>query len=269
MKVVHMNTIPSLDKDALLLRRIGYGNSITELLELNSVGYSSYLEKQLHPDFEPEESIINLYPVFAKNIKKLSKLFVKKEKLKEHIKSYTKAVYSKKYFSNSQLEEKMIEFWTDHFNITGNFGKDGILKIIDDKEVVRKNALGNFKDLLSASSKSPAMIKYLNNDKNISGQANENYAREIMELHTLGVEGGYSEDDIKEAARCFTGYNYKKPTKKNRKQPVSFHFNDKLHDKNPKSFIGYNVNHGQDVVDVLSEMPQTAYFVCEKLCKFL
>ena len=162
----------------------------------------------------------------------------------------------------------MIEFWTDHFNITGNFGKDGILKIIDDKEVVRKNALGNFKDLLSASSKSPAMIKYLNNDKNISGQANENYAREIMELHTLGVEGGYSEDDIKEAARCFTGYNYKKPTKKNRKQPVSFYFNDKLHDKNPKSFIGYNVNHGQDVVDVLSEMPQTAYFVCEKFCKF-
>ena len=61
-----MNTIPSLDKDALLLRRIGYGNSITELLELNSVGYSSYLEKQLHPDFESEESIINLYPVFAK-----------------------------------------------------------------------------------------------------------------------------------------------------------------------------------------------------------
>src|SRR4030067_3565361 len=101
----------------------------------------------------------------------------------------------------------MVEFWTDHFNIAIDKGECWLLKTIDDREVIRSHALGNFRDLLWASAHSPAMLVYLDNQANLKGAPNENYARELMELHTLGVDGGYGQTDVMELSRSLTGWS--------------------------------------------------------------
>src|SRR5262249_46230300 len=109
-------------------------------------------------------------------------------------------------YSQRQLYERMVEFWTNHFNIFQ--AKDGVkaIKTVDDREVIRQHALGKFPDLLVASAHSGAMMVYLDNYLNVVGAPQENYARELLELHTLGVHGGYTESDVKEVARCLTGW---------------------------------------------------------------
>ncbi len=104
----------------------------------------------------------------------------------------------------------MVEFWTDHFNIYVAKGDCWFLKVVDDREVVRKHALGNFRDLLLASAHSPAMLVYLDNQANEKAAPNENYGREVMELHTLGVGSGYTQEDVMQLARCLTGWGVKR-----------------------------------------------------------
>ena len=106
-------------------------------------------------------------------------------------------------FSKRELYEVMVGFWTDHFSIYHFKDECEFLKTVDDREVIRPHALGKFYDILNASAHSPAMLYYLDNVVNEKSHPNENYAREIMELHTLGVDGGYTEQDIQEVARCF------------------------------------------------------------------
>src|SRR6185436_18146149 len=106
-------------------------------------------------------------------------------------------------FSRRQLYERIVEFWSDHFNIA--FTKVGYLKVVDDRDVIRKYALGRFRDLLMATAKSPAMLAYLDQTQSRRGAPNENYARELMELHTVGVDGGYTQTDVSDLARVLTG----------------------------------------------------------------
>ena len=109
------------------------------------------------------------------------------------------ATVGRALLSKRQLYEAMVEFWSDHFHIyirKNQFTPP--LKLIDDREVIRPNALGTFRDLLYASARSPAMLVYLDNVRNVKDAPNENYARELMELHTLGVDGGYTQQDVEE-----------------------------------------------------------------------
>src|SRR5262249_8757744 len=99
------------------------------------------------------------------------------------------ATLLRQLYSKRQLYEVMVEFWSDHFNIYFDKGNEFFLKTVDDREVIRKHALGNFRDILWASAHSPAMLVYLDNQANVKGTPNENYARELMELHTLSVNG--------------------------------------------------------------------------------
>ncbi len=108
-------------------------------------------------------------------------------------------------YSQRQLYERMVGFWSDHFSVFHFKGEVSLLKTVEDREVIRPYALSSFGGLLRASAHSPAMLVYLDNILNHRDRPNENYAREIMELHTLGVDGGYTEEDIREVARCFTG----------------------------------------------------------------
>ncbi len=179
-----------------------------------------------------------------------------------------RAVYSKR-----QLLERIVEFWTDHFNVFGSADDTWLLKPVDDRDVVRAHALGRFSDLLHASAKSPAMLAYLDNDTNTVGSAQENYAREVMELHTLGVSGPYTEDDVREVARCFTGWSYVKSW-----QPGTygtFVFRRADHDNGEKQVLGATlpagggISDGETVLDMLASHPSTIDFVTRKLARWL
>ncbi len=158
--------------------------------------------------------------------------------------------------SKAQLREKMSFFWHGHFSCrTRNafYSQDLV-------NITRTNALGNFGDLLRAVSKSPAMLQFLNNQQNRKGRPNENFAREVMELFTLG-RGNYTENDVKEGARSFTGWGFGRTGE--------FNFRKNLHDDGEKSFLGQKGNfNGDDIIDILLKNEQTAKFVTKKIYKY-
>jgi uncharacterized protein (DUF1800 family) len=132
--------------------------------------------------------------------------------------------------------------------------------------VIRRHALGKFRDLLFATARSPAMLYYLDNASNVAGHPNENYARELLELHTLGVDGGYTEADVKEVARAFTGWTVHDGT------ADGFYFDPSAHDQEPKTLLGHQLPAGRGIEDglhvlsILANHPTTARFLCRKLC---
>lgn len=168
-------------------------------------------------------------------------------------------------YSAHQLYEKMVHFWNDHFSIYYFKDRTANLQTIDDREVIRPHALGNFGDMLRASAHSPAMLVYLDNVANEKSHPNENYAREIMELHTLGVDGAYTEDDVLEVARCFTGWSVGDNGR--------FVYRPEWHDEGEKVVLGHVIpaNGGQSdgdiVLDILIEHTDTAHYVTTKLLR--
>ncbi len=145
----------------------------------------------------------------------------------------TEAKLFRAIYSNRQLEEVLTDFWYNHFNVFLDKGADRYMVTTYERDVIRPHVLGHFKDLLLATAQSPAMLFYLDNwqsrgtDPKANRAANrqglnENYGRELMELHTLGVDGGYTQQDVTEVARCFTGWTIREP-----QQGGGFEFNDK------------------------------------------
>jgi uncharacterized protein (DUF1800 family) len=149
-----------------------------------------------------------------------------------------RAVYSRR-----QLFEVMVSFWTDHLNINIEKGDCIYLKPHDDREVIRRHALGRFRDLIRASATSPAMLVYLDGKENTrardSDVPNENYARELLELHTLGVHGGYSQADVFEVARCLTGWR-----RTGMRKGTVYHDRN-MHDDGAKRVLGHAIPAGQ------------------------
>jgi uncharacterized protein (DUF1800 family) len=154
------------------------------------------------------------------------------------------------------LKEKMTLFWHGHFACRSNnpyFAQQL-------NNIQREHALGNFKQLLIAVSQSPAMLDYLNNQQNRKGRPNENFSRELMELFTMG-RGNYSERDVKEAARAFTGWSYNKEGQ--------FEFKHQFHDEKEKTFMGKTgLWDGEAIINLILEKPETAVFICRKLYTF-
>jgi uncharacterized protein (DUF1800 family) len=180
-------------------------------------------------------------------------------------------------YSNRQLEELLSDFWFNHFNVYLDKGADHFLITEYERDVIRPHVLGRFRDLLAATAKSPAMLFYLDNwQSRAPGQAgrgkrapsglNENYGRELMELHTLGVDGGYSQHDVTEVARCFTGWTIDQPG-----QGGPFTFNPRMHDQGEKTVLGFRIaagggiEDGEKVLDILARHPSTAHFISRKL----
>ncbi len=184
--------------------------------------------------------------------------------------------------SNRQLEEQMVDFWYNHFNVFLEKGADRYLVPTYEREAIRPHVLGKFRDLLEATAKSPAMLFYLDNWESVGsapaqrrGNAkrpvrglNENYARELMELHTLGVDGGYTQKDVTEVARCFTGWTIRQP-----RQGGDFFYNDRVHDKGEKTVLGVKIpagggqNDAEKVLDILARHPAAARFISKKLAQ--
>ena len=210
-------------------------------------------------------------------------------------------------YSERQLDEVMTDFWFNHFNVFLGKGPDRYLLTAYERDVIRPHALGKFKDLLAATAKSPAMLFYLDNwlsvgphsemalgmpqragsyrrgpfgipvyrppnpnaqqKKNKREGLNENYARELMELHTLSVNGGYSQKDVTEVAKVFTGWTLKQP-----RQGGGFEFNPRTHEPGPKYVLGkvikeHGEREGEQVLEMLAKSPQTAHFISLKLAE--
>jgi len=228
----------------------------------------------------------------------------------------TRAVYSER-----QLEEEMVDFWYNHFNVFAAKGADRWLITSYERDAIRPHAMGKFRDLLEATAKSPAMMFFLDNwlsadpagwakmqqgqqqrrdmrqqrlggpfgggpfgrprfpqgqsgpangnpnDANAKGRQkqnrglNENYGRELMELHTLGVDGGYTQDDVINVAKAFTGWTIEKP-----QRDPEFFFNDVLHDHTTKTVLGHQIHgggmkDGEEVLDILARDPHTAHHI--------
>jgi uncharacterized protein (DUF1800 family) len=179
-------------------------------------------------------------------------------------------------YSNRQLEEVLTDFWYNHFNVFLDKGADRYMVTAYERDVIRPHVLGHFHDLLLATAQSPAMLFYLDNwqsrgptprpnARNQQG-LNENYGRELMELHTLGVDGGYTQQDVTEVARCFTGWTIREPNKGG-----GFEFNDKIHDNGEKHVLGVTIHagggmgDGLKVLDILAHHPSTAHFISKSL----
>src|SRR3989442_425747 len=228
-------------------------------------------------------------------------------------------------YSERQLQEVMVDFWTNHFNVFAGKGADRWLLISYDRDTIRPNTLGKFYDLLLADAKSPAMLFYLDNFQSVSPNAqlpqirpnaaqnprrdlpmsnnpqqqrpqqqqqrrgiNENYARELMELHTLGVDGGYTQKDVQEVARCFTGWTIIAPRGAGaaaqgvmngpmgdmlRTKAGTFIFRPGVHDNGEKIVLGHKIpagggeKDGLMVLDILAHHPATAKFIATKLVR--
>ena len=210
----------------------------------------------------------------------------------------TRAVYSER-----QLQQVMDDFWLNHFNVFAGKGEVKWYLTSHERDVIQPHALGKFKDLVTATAKSPAMLFYLDNYLSADPKAaqrlaaqramrqmprggrrpsapantqkskkqerglNENYGRELMELHTLGVDGGYTQKDVTEVARCFTGWSIEKP-----REIAVFKFDEKLHDPDVKVVLGKKIHSGgmkdgEQVIELLSRNPNTAKFISTKLAR--
>ena len=181
-------------------------------------------------------------------------------------------------YSSRQLDEVLTDFWFNHFNVYLDKGADRYLVTEYERDVIRPHVLGKFKDLLTATAKSPAMLFYLDNWQSVGPNApqlrgkkgarglNENYGRELLELHTLGVDGGYTQHDVTEAARCFTGWTILQP-----QRGGEFAFNQRVHDEGEKTVLGVKIpagggmSDGEKVLDIVAHHPATAHFISKKL----
>ena len=182
-------------------------------------------------------------------------------------------------YSPAQLQEQLTWFWTNHFNVHAR--KGDLRAMVGDYEerAIRAHALGRFRDLLGATAHHPAMLRYLDNERNADGHINENYARELMELHTLGVEGGYTQRDVQELARILTGVGVNVDRPAPRLKPALagqyvrdglFEFNPRRHDYGDKQFLGHTIRGRglaelDEALDILARHPATARHVSREL----
>jgi uncharacterized protein (DUF1800 family) len=197
-------------------------------------------------------------------------------------------------YSERQLSEQLDDFWFNHFNVWAQKDLDRYYIVQYEREAIRPHVLGKFRDLLESTSHSPAMLFYLDNWQSVDPRAfekrptpgrlgarpspqqqglgpkrglNENYGRELLELHTLGVDGGYTQHDVIDAARCFTGWTIRTPRDK-----PEFLFDDRLHDPDVKKIMGKKIHaggikDGEKLLDLLDKHPSTARFISTKLAR--
>ena len=242
---------------AHLMRRAGFGDTREELEERVSRGYGAVVEELLHPERQPaidEELLYRYFPGYegagAPPINQANWVY--------------RMINTKR-----PLEEKMALFWHQLF-ATANSKVDNPPELTRQIAIFREHGLGTYRDLLVEVAKSPAMIFWLDNHGNRDGAINENWGRELLELFSLGV-GNYSEDDIKEAARAFTGWTIapKIPRNPYGRFHWQFEYKPENHDGREKTFLGHTGNfNGEDIVDIIVDQPATARFLARHIYRF-
>ena len=293
-----------------VLNRLGYGPRPGDLERVKRIGLARYIERQLDPasiDDARVEQALAAYPVLTMPAaelvrgyprptppeipkggademrpKAITEAFPAERRPYRTTEAMQAAKLTRAIGSERQLQEVMVDFWFNHFNVYAQKGAVQWMVPAYEGEAIRPHALGRFRNLLMATARHPAMLFYLDNwvsthadfialagpYKGTRRGLNENYGRELMELHTLGVDGGYTQADVTEVARCFTGWSIDRPD-----QGGGFIFRPRAHDRGAKRVLGQIIPAGGDVtdgvrvIDILSRHPSTARFVSTKLVR--
>ncbi len=292
---------PEIDPVSHAINRLTFGARPGDHAHVTALGVEAFIEEQLAPkriedalcervmrhEFEsladPEGTLFprtgdtrdplqQIFPAMKDKGARVSHLYEFKDKVL--LDDLTRATLLRAVLSERQLYEVMVQFWTDHFNIDPSKAEAKWLKAADDRDVIRAHALGNFREMLRASAVSPAMLWYLDGRVNRRTKAeekpNENYARELLELHTLGVHGGYTQQDVMEVARCLTGWTVR-DKRKFFKGRVEFHVRE--HDDGAKRVLGTEIPAGlgardiDRVLEIVVAHPSTATHIAWKLCR--
>ncbi len=294
--------------DLAFIERVTWGANESTAAGFAALGRDRWLERQLHPgpkDRLPAaaEDQINALPVATRPLAEIAFPLTAQQRNANQIpdpeqkrilqqahqqalnelgrQAQTRSLLRDLY-SEDQLREKMTWFWFNHFNV--HLAKSDIRETVGDyEEQLHRHALGRFRDLLRATATHPAMLRYLDNAENAKGHINENYAREIMELHTMGVGSGYSQEDVQELARVLTGVGVNfQPVDANAPKPPPqpdhirnglFEFNPARHDYGVKHLLGHTVEgrgfpEVEEALDILSRHPATATHVCRQIATY-
>ena len=264
--------------------RLTFGARAGDLEQFRSLGRQRWVEQQLHPDRIPEN------PQLETRLQPLTSLWINPAELQQQLtgttgeqrviaQDLTEAKLLRAVYSNRQLFELLDDFWYNHFNVFLNKGADRYYVAAYERDVIRPHVLGKFYDLLLATAQSPAMLFYLDNWQSAGPDSaaarrsrrrglNENYGRELLELHTLGVNGGYTQQDVINVARCFTGWTIASP-----REGGGFVYKDRWHDKGQKVVLGHvikpggGMDDGLRVLAILAQQPATAHFISVELAQ--
>jgi len=254
-----------------VLNRVAFGPRPGDVARVAAIGAAAYIEEQLADRMDEDPAVgwrVNALEVQQDEQDApdaLSSLSDDQLLTETQQAALLRAVYSR-----HQLREVLADFWTNHFNIYALKNEGRVLIPSDTERVLRPHLLGTFRDLLVASAHSPAMLAYLDNSQNRRGVANENYARELLELHTLGVKSGYTQRDIQAVARCFTGWTVTTGFARGQ-----FAYEPDLHDNSRKAIPFLHLTIAPDggerdaetVLEHLAAHPATARFISRKLCR--
>ncbi|MEG5062475.1 DUF1800 domain-containing protein [Microcoleus sp. B3-A4] len=285
-----------------LLNRISFGPRLGDIEKVRSRGTENYIQQQLSPETIPEPPNLTTRINSLETLQKTpAELFVEygrppvqngqkprpeairaaRQKSRIILQQAVIARLLRAAESPRQLQEVMVDFWYNHFNVYSDKGLDRLWVGAYELEAIRPYALGKFRELLGATSRHPAMLYYLDNWQNTAPQSsgvqgrfqglNENYARELIELHTLGVNGGYTQQDVIALARIFTGWGFSPRSGQN--DGYSFYFDAKRHDFSDKVFLGQTIKgsgetEGEQALNILAKSPATAKHVSYKLAQY-
>ncbi|WP_228530812.1 MULTISPECIES: DUF1800 family protein [Myxococcaceae] len=293
---------PPFDAERALhaLERLAYGPSARDLEAVRRVGVDAWVDGQLRPGGAPPPALaarLAAFPTLAQSPQQLLESFPPRgaaaerdgeeggrarlpweERPRRIVEELATAKLVRAVESERPLEEVLVDFWFNHFNVSADKGAVRWLVTSYERDAIRPHVYGKFRDLLGAVAHHPAMLFYLDNWQSTRegfarGGAraptglNENYARELLELHTLGVDGGYTQQDVREVARCFTGWSLRAP----RREPA-FVFRAAAHDPGAKRVLGHEIDaggarDGEAVLDLLARQPATAHLVALKLAR--
>ncbi|AKQ63564.1 putative SIGNAL PEPTIDE PROTEIN [Myxococcus hansupus] len=293
-----------------VLRRLAFGPSAQSLAEMRRLGVEGWMASQLArpgAPLPPElDAKLQALPTLTMSMAELARDYPPKKQREQALLDgrelqrparigleQSAAKLLRAVESPNQLEEVLVDFWFNHFNVSADKGAVRWMVTSYERDAIRPNVFGNFRELLGATARHPAMLFYLDNwrstrdgmPERMSRDAlmeddeapeptepkpglNENYARELLELHTLGVEGGYTQQDVREVARCFTGWSIRQP----RKAPAFF-FRRRAHDAEDKQVLGQRIPgsrseaDGEHVLDLLARHPSTARHVATRLAR--
>jgi uncharacterized protein (DUF1800 family) len=293
---------PANPKVIHLLNRLSLGIRPGEIEQVQKLGVDKYIQQQLNPESIAEPAIltdrlskldtINLSPVELfqrynpnRQVDIQSPIPGDQKVLRQQARQVTNQAIEarlwRSIYSQRQLNEVMVDFWYNHFNVHAEKGIDKLWVGAYEQQAIRPYAMGKFRDLLGATARHPAMLFYLDNWRNSvpnsnqkqkNAGINENYARELMELHTLGVDGGYKQADVIALAKIFTGWGFKQPGQKV-PDGYSFYFNRNRHESSDKILLNQNIagagiEEGEQALDILSKHPSTARQISFKLAQY-
>jgi uncharacterized protein (DUF1800 family) len=264
--VLPQTTSTAGEATARLLGRAGFGWSSAGAVQVARLRFDGWVAAQLEPRSIPDpecDAWCARSPAAGASAAEIRQAF------EAPARELRKLTLARAVYSERQLFERTVELWNDWFHVDQERGECRVLKTVEDRAAIRAHAFGRFRAVLGATARSGAMLEYLDNRSNVAAAPNENFARELLELHTLGV-GPYDERDVQETARCFTGW-----TMLPRTDPEwgEFEFRPELHDDGAKTVLGLamppggGIDDGERVLDLLAAHPATARRVAERFAR--